>query len=105
VKPFTACAGAQLRQWYLGGYATGQIQPTNDPVVSNVTAEALPDGGMAATFVQQLPADRDPSDLDLILAAGVVYANGYMRCGMRQSNDLRPCRGPSDLHSSALGTA
>ena len=135
---FLRPAGAQLVQWFLGGTASGQMQPSNSlqasgaatsvqqtlyvrpdclvvgcpflsvmtsicckapwfgpqnalqlapppseprtpaPQVSNITA-ALPDGGMAASFILQLPEGQDTADTDWILAAGAVYANGAMR--------------------------
>ncbi|KAL4422108.1 hypothetical protein ABPG77_003393 [Micractinium sp. CCAP 211/92] len=71
--------GAQLAQWFLGGTASGQMSPSNNLQVSNVTAVALPGGGMAASFILQLPEGQDPADTDFILAAGAVYGNGAMR--------------------------
>lgn len=77
--PYTRpSAGAQLREWYLGGTASGQMQATASLRLSNVTAEAIP-GGMAAAFVQELPEGRDPAELELIFAAGAVFGNGGMR--------------------------
>lgn len=45
-------AGAQLREWYLGGTSSGDMQTTNSLRLSNVTAERTPSGGLAAAFVQ-----------------------------------------------------
>ena len=45
-------AGAQLREWFLGGTSSGDMQATASLRLLNVTAEALPGGGLAAAFVQ-----------------------------------------------------
>ena len=73
-----APAGAQLREWYLGGTASGQMQLTATLRLLNVTAEATA-AGLAASFVQELPEGRDPAELELIFAAGAVFGNGGMR--------------------------
>ncbi|PRW44294.1 cytochrome b561 and DOMON domain-containing protein [Chlorella sorokiniana] len=70
--------GAQLREWLLGGTASGQMELTASLRLFNVTAEA-PAGGMAASFVQELPDGLDLTDLLLIFAAGGVFGNGGMR--------------------------
>ncbi|KAL4451785.1 hypothetical protein ABPG75_007447 [Micractinium tetrahymenae] len=72
-------SGAQLAQWFLGGTSSGEMQPSNYLQVSNITAAALPGGGMAASFILQLPEGQDTADTDFILAAGAVYSNGAMR--------------------------
>jgi hypothetical protein len=70
--------GAQLREWLLGGTASGQMELTASLRLFNVTAEATA-GGMAASFVQELPDGLDLTDLLLIFAAGGVFGNGGMR--------------------------
>lgn len=70
--------GAQLREWYLGGTASGQMLLTATLRLLNVTAEATA-AGLAASFVQELPEGRDPAELELIFAAGAVFGNGGMR--------------------------
>ena len=67
-----------MREWYLGGTASGQMQLTATLRLLNVTAEATA-AGLAASFVQELPEGRDPAELELIFAAGAVFGNGGMR--------------------------
>ncbi len=71
-------AGAQLREWYLGGTASGQMEATATLRLYNVTAQATA-AGLAASFVQELPEGRDAAELELIFAAGAVFGNGGMR--------------------------
>lgn len=71
--------GAQLQEWYLGGTASGQMQAANSLKLYNITAEATPAGGMVGVFVIEMPPERDPADIDLIYAAGGIYADGAMR--------------------------
>ncbi|KAI7840047.1 hypothetical protein COHA_006253 [Chlorella ohadii] len=70
--------GAQLREWYLGGTASGQMEATATLRLYNVTAQATA-AGLAASFVQELPEGRDAAELELIFAAGAVFGNGGMR--------------------------
>lgn len=67
-------AGAELRQWYLGGTATGDIQ-LQDSNNLNAAAGTSPSGGMAAVFT----VNGSPQSLPLIFAAGGVYSDGTMR--------------------------
>lgn len=66
--------GAELRQWYLGGTATGDIQ-LQDSNNLNAAAGTSPSGGMAAVFT----VNGSPQSLPLIFAAGGVYSDGTMR--------------------------
>lgn len=67
---------------YLGGTATGDIQPSATIPSSSVAASGGA-AGMAATFTSPLPAGANPAQLPLIFAAGSLYPDGYMR----QHND------------------
>lgn len=73
-----APAGAQLRQWYLAGTATGDIQSQDASLALLSPAAATnPSGSMAAVFTLQQGASQSP--LPLIFAAGGVYNDGTMR--------------------------
>ena len=73
-----APTGAQLRQWYLAGTATGDIQSQDASLaVLSPAAATSPSGGMAAVFTLQQSASQSP--IPLIFAAGGVYNDGTMR--------------------------
>lgn len=75
------CAGgAQLRQYFLAGTASGEINPSSNVPTSGVLASAQPGGGLAATFTAPLPAGASAQAVPLIFASGAVYSNGYLRC-------------------------
>lgn len=71
--------GAQLRQFYLGGTSSGDIEPSSNIPLSGVNATATTGGGLAAVFEGPLPTGANASALPLIFAAGAVYSNGYIR--------------------------
>ncbi|KAI7840061.1 hypothetical protein COHA_006192 [Chlorella ohadii] len=71
----SSCAtGAELREWYLGGTSTGDIQLQNSAGLATA-ASTTPSGGMAAVFT----AGPSQGSVPLIFAAGGVYNDGSMR--------------------------
>ncbi len=68
-------AGAELREWYLGGTSTGDIQLQSSAGLATA-ASTTPSGGMAAVFT----AGPSQGSVPLIFAAGGVYNDGSMRC-------------------------
>lgn len=71
-----------MRQYWLGGTASGEVEPTDFNFASSLKAATIPGGGMAGTFTTQpLPIESNLTALPLIFASGAVYSNGRLRCG------------------------
>lgn len=70
-------AGAALKQYYLAGQGSGQIDSSSDyPITAATVAVA---GGPVAVFTTTLPAGASTAALPLIFASGAVYSDGALR--------------------------